>query len=527
MMPPIHRKLRVTVLAAVACALMAPTVANAAENQLSIMMDDDLLVYRDDFTRDAAMRKMKEIGVDAVRVTVLWSVVTNHIEDTTRYQKRFKKYGENNPRAYPPANWDRYDRLARACRTLKIICYFDVTGPGPSWTHAKPPAKYAKDAKWWKPNPRHFYKFVQAAGKRFSGSYKDENDGRPTIPRVAMWSLWNEPNQGGWLRPQYINDKPISPSIYRKLFLFGQRALVSTGHGGDVILAGETAPTGVARKTTTSAMDPKTFISEVLCGAGTTQRGCASDFAKGPIQATAWAHHPYTKKNAPTVADTSPGAITMANFGDLGTLLDQLSSEGAHIAPNLPLMSTEFGYETNPPDPFAATTPDQQALYLEQGDYLAWRDPRVLAQTQFLLKDVPPNKRRTPNTRGYWGTYQSGILTAGGTPKPAAQAYSLPFLAFVSARSPENLPATVTFWGQIRFRDNVLGPSAPDSVQLQFKPVDGSADWANYGDPVPVTSQYGYFSGDVAAPGTGYLRVLWSGAQNPFTNVESLPQLVQ
>jgi hypothetical protein len=521
-MPSIHRKLRMLVLGAFLCALVVPAAARAADNQFSIMMDDDLLVYRDDQTRDQAMRQMKGLGVDVVRVTVLWSVVANHIEGDKKAEKRFKKLGENNPKAYPRANWDRYDRLARACRTLKIICYFDVTGPGPKWTHAKPPERYAKDAKWWKPNPRHFYKFVQAVGKRFSGKYKDENDGRPTIPRVAFWSLWNEPNQGGWLRPQWQNGKPISPSIYRKLYLFGHRALVSTGHGGDIILVGETAPTGVARKTTTSAMDPTTFINELLCAPGTTQRGCAKDFAKGGIEATAWAHHPYTKKNSPTQPDSSPGAITMANFGTLGTLLDTLAGQTAHIAPGMALMSTEFGYETNPPDPFASTNLAQQAQYLMEGDYLAWSNPRVLGQTQFLLKDVPPNKRRTKNTRGYWATYQSGLFGSTNTAKPAAKAYGLPFLTFVSSRDPAtNLPATISVWGQIRFREN----GSADSVQLQFKPIDGSTDWTSFGDPVPVASPNGFFTADLPAPGTGYVRAVWAGAQNPFF-YDSLPPLV-
>jgi hypothetical protein len=213
----------------------------------------------------------------------------------------------------------------------------------------------------------------------------------------------------------------------------------------------------------------------------------------------------------------------MANFGELGTLLDTLAGEAAHIQPGMNLISTEFGYETNPPDPFATTSLENQALYLEQGDYLAWRDPRVIGQTQFLLKDVPPNKRRTVNTRGYWGTYQSGLLTAGGTAKPSANAYGMPFLAFVTARSPEtNLPAAVSVWGQIRFRVN----GVPDSVQLQFKPADGSSDWVPFGNPL-ATTEYGYFAGDVPAPGTGQIRAVWSGAQTPFTNVESLPQLVQ
>jgi hypothetical protein len=411
-MPPLHRLLRNAILVVLLGAVLAPAQAGASTSQLSIMMDDDLLVYRDDATRDLALRNMKDLGVDAVRVTVLWSVVTDGLDFKPKTKKekarlkanmkRFKKYKEASPKAYPPLNWNRFDGLARACKTLGLICYFDVTGPGPSWAHAKPPKKYAKDAKWWKPSPRHFYNFVRAVGTRYNGRYRDNDEGKTTLPRVSMWALWNEPNQGGWLRPQWLNGKAVSPSIYRKLYQFGYRALVRSGHEsgrGDIVLLGETAPINVARQTTTSAMGPKIFINELLCGPGSNGLGC-SDFDKeGPLKAYAFAHHPYTKKNSPLQRDADPQAITLANFGELGSQLDQLAAQTGHIAAGMPLISTEFGYETNPPDPFAATTLDQQAQYLSIGDYITASNPRVIGNTQFLLKDVKPNKRYRSGSR--------------------------------------------------------------------------------------------------------------------------------
>lgn len=142
-MPSLTRKMRLVVAAALLALMAMPAQsAHANPNQISIMMDDDLLIYRSDAIRDAAMRQMKGLGVDTVRVTVLWSVVAEHARETKARRKRFSRLGEANPAAYPRANWDRYDRLARACKTLAISCYFDVTGPGPSWTHSKPPSQY-------------------------------------------------------------------------------------------------------------------------------------------------------------------------------------------------------------------------------------------------------------------------------------------------------------------------------------------------------------------------------------------------
>ncbi len=44
----------------------------------------------------------------------------------------------------------------------------------------------------------------------------------------------------------------------------------------------------------------------------------------------------------------------MANISNLGTLLDDLSAKTSGAIPaGLPLFMTEFGFETNPPDPFS------------------------------------------------------------------------------------------------------------------------------------------------------------------------------
>ncbi len=534
-MPPMNRLLRTAFAAVLAVVLLAPAAAQASEAQMSIMMDDDLLIYRDNATRDKTMREMKALGVDTVRVTVLWSVLTNHLEGKpknkkekaalTANKKRYRKYGEASPRAYPPLNWNRFDGLVRACKTLGLVCYFNVTGPGPSWAHPKPPAQYKKDAKWWKPRPRNFYNFVRAVGARYNGKFRDNDEGRTILPRVHMWSLWNEPNQGGWLRPQWLNGKAVSPSLYRQLYLFGYNALQREGHSQDIILAGETAPINVARQTTTSAMGPKIFLNELFCGPGSNGLGCGEFAKKGPIKAYAWAHHPYTKQNSPLARDADPQAITLANFNELGEQLDQLSATG-HVAAGMSLMSTEFGYETNPPDPFAATNLQQQAQYLAISEYMTSTNPRVLGQTQFLLRDVPPNKRYSAGSRNYWGTYQSGLYGSTGIAKPAIKAYAFPFFAVPASADPETGARTLTVWGQLRFRANgVLTPETPEYAYIQWRP-DRTAGWTDVA-ALPVTTDFGYFlANGIVVPGPGEMRATWVGGQVPFstdTLVQSIP----
>jgi hypothetical protein len=330
----------------------------------------------------------------------------------------------------------------------------------------------------------------KAQRKPTNPASQDENDAAP-LPAVNQWSLWNEPNQAGWLEPQYEKGKPASPGLYRSLFFAGDRSLRRTGHGGDQIYLGETAPLGSRAKSRKAPMGPKTFLGALFRGG-----------KRFPM--TGYAHHPYTKMNPPNVPDKSPGAITIANIADLESLLDK----SGNVTPGLPILSTEFGYETNPPDPFNGISQDTQAEWLNIGDQMMYNDPRISGNTQFLLRDAEGNARYSPSSPKYWFTYQSGLFNADDTPKPAATAYAMPLVVT------PNGGGTASVWGQLRFRPNGAPPAG---VQLQFRP-QGSADYTNSGPPIGVTDPLGFYSGTVADPGPGTFRAVWSSTtEAPFS----------
>jgi len=503
-------------LVLLACLLIAPA-ARASTTQLSVMMDDNQLIYRTDKTRDKALDQMAALGVDYVRVTVLWSNVALHAQDTKAEAKRFRQLGADNPKAYPKANWDRYDNLVRSAQARGIQVYFNVTGPGPAWGHEKAPASERQNQATWMPKAREFKLFVEAVGKRFSGTYRDENFHHQKIPRVGFWSLWNEPNQGGWLTPQWYHGKPYSPILYRDLFFDGRQGLVATGHGKDIILAGETAPLGSSGRTERSPMYPGVFIRSLFCvdrnGNRASGTGC-SDFTKfGPLLATAWAHHPYTKHLSPTQPDPNPDAFTMANISSLTGLLDKIASNTGRISDEEPVALTEFGYETNPPDPFQGIPLAKQADYIQLGDLLAYLNPRVITQTQFLLRDVPPLTHYTKGTKHYWFTYQSGLLYSSGKPKPSYTAYKFPFQAFKSGDQ-------YLLWGQLRWRPN---SSNSDYVIIQYKPSDGSSGWVNTGTVLVAGGGRNFFTGTTPMPaGPGQLRAVWFGPGVPASRPVSV-----
>jgi hypothetical protein len=501
-----HRSRAVLALLAVlalACALRVP-FAHASASQFSIMQDDDMLLYRGNKTQAKTLQQMKRLGVDVVKVTVLWKNVAQGIS----------RHGFNgaNPHDYPKENWDRYDELVKTAQRLHLVVYFNVTGPGPKQFMGH--TSNASIAATYKPNARAFYEFVKAVGTRYDGKYRDENYGRAHLPAVHMWSIWNEPNQGGWLSPQFVNGQPYSPRLYRELYLRGHQALAESGHGRDLILAGETAPLGGSGTGARSPMRPGQFIRELFCisptgqpytGADATSRGCDlfTKFAsQGGWLMSGWAHHPYTKNLAPTARDSNPDSITMANIGDLPTLLDAVSSISHLIPAGLPAFVTEFGYETNPPDPFSGISPTLQAAYMNVGDEIAYRNPRIASVAQFLLRDQPPAHNHARGSKAYWFTYQTGLRTAGNKAKPSYDAYAFPFNLTPLPPGPGGA-GQYQAWGQIRFRPNF---EKNDVVALQFRPPGGT-NWTTE-VTTTVTNPVGYFDIPINGAGNGSWRAV-------------------
>jgi Cellulase (glycosyl hydrolase family 5) len=500
------RTLLVTALAAAALGAAAQP-AQGAKFMLSVMQDDNQLVYGSAQARETALRRMKVLGVDAIRVTVLWEAIAG----------RRKPSSGRNPSSYPASRWDRYDDLVRAAQRYGLAVYFNVTPPGPRWAHAR--ANDPANQRTWRPNVVEFGRFFQAVARRYNGEWKDENSGRAALPRVGWWGIGNEPNQGGWLMPQAreIGGRivPQSPHWYRKLLVAGADALLRTGHGDDLILIGETAPLGVRPQSERRPLRPALFIRELFClqpslrrwrGRAARARGCGD---MGRLAATlqrlpklAFAHHPYTKDLPPTQRDRSRDAITVANLKSLPTLLDRVAARTGAIPQGLPILLTEFGYETDPPDPHNGVKEEKQAQYLNEGDYAAYRSERVFANTQFQLFDVPPRREFPRNSQAYWFTYQSGLFTAlpQSRPKPAAFAYRLPFVVKRSSGG------GYLFWGQVRFTPN----GANQQVFLQQRAANGS--WQTVGGAVPVTNGMGFFEVTRPAQKGQRWRAAWAAA---------------
>ncbi|HWF35379.1 MAG TPA: hypothetical protein VG295_08395 [Solirubrobacteraceae bacterium] len=513
-----------------------------AHGPQSIFQDDDHLLYGDGPTVARTLDVLKGLGVNRIRLTIEWAYIAPGPTATTEPAG----FDATKPAAYPSGAWSRYDRIVELARARGIGVDFNLTGPGPLWATKLTPASQQSGATPgdYEPSADAFGKFVDAVGTRYSGSYIPPGATR-ALPRVDYWSIWNEPNQPGWLAPQWrsagLRRVPAAPALYRQLVASSVRALTATGHtlSSDTILVGETAPEGsikpvpgtspqryVSATGAEDAVTPMVFLRALYCvnaryrrlsgraasAVGCPRNGSAGAFVSenpGLFHATGFAHHPYFFFFAPNVSSPVANYVPLANLGRLERGLDRIFATYG-VERKIPIYLTEYGYQTNPPDPYQPVSPAQQATYLNEADYMAWRDPRVRTMAQFLLYDAGPVTSFPPSSRNYWSSFQTGLIYGPGTPltghgKPALAAYALPI--WIPNPHPQ-AGSKLFIWGQLR-----LAPRSRDQhAQIQWRPAHrrGFATIATV--TVPASAIYRYFAARLPPPGPGSIRIAWRSA---------------
>jgi hypothetical protein len=483
----------------------------------SIFQDDDHLLYAPTPTVVKTLNALHGLGVDRLRVTVLWAAIAPDPLSPVRPLH----FSAADPAAYPPAAWVPYDRIVELARARGIGVAFNVTAPGPLWAMAVG-APNVKAANHYRPSPGAFRQFVLALGRRYSGSYRTpagSGPGRVRLPRVNYWTIWNEANQPGWLYPQWrrVAGQQVmnAPRLYRLYVDTAFSALQATGHprSRDTILIGDLAPEGSEATRPSAAIPPIPFIRALYCvdadyhplhGSPAALLHCptvggASAFVSAHpalFEATGFAHHPYSFFLAPGAPMSDPNFAPLSELARLEHVLDGTFAAYG-VSRRLPLYLTEYGYETNPPDPFRGVSLRRQSLYLNQAQFMAWKDPRVRAMAQFLLYDSPPNPAFPPGTPGYWSTFQTGLRFAGGAPKPALNAYRLPIFV------PHPSATSIEVWGMLR-------PAPARTIEhalIQWRPQHGGYRTLTR---LAIAGAGGFLDASVNIPGPGAVRIAWT-----------------
>jgi hypothetical protein len=507
-------------LAALALALaLGVPAARADHTEESILQDDQRLVLSPTATVEQTLWTLRLLGVNVIRTSVEWAYVAP--DPGSRTPPR--GFDPADPRQYP--GWGPYDRLVRLARRDGIGVQLNLTAPGPLWAMGAHPPQ-ARAAEHWYPSPRAFAYFAYAAGLHYSGRVAG-------VPAVHDWSIWNEPNQPGWLAPQSqpIGGRrvPVAPRLYRSLLRFAYLGLYLSGHAADRILIGELAPEGASAAGAYQPLAPMPFLRELYCvgrryrplrGAAAARLGCprrpsARSFVKAnPLlfEPSGFAEHPYYFFHPPVYRAPDPQFVPIADLGRLERGLGRaLGAWG--VRRRLAIYLTEYGYQTNPPDPYQIVTPAEQAAYINEADYIAWRDPRVRSVAQFLLYDSAPDAAYQPGQLGYWDTFQTGLVFADGRAKPALAAYRTPiWIPDPRFRRGD----AVLVWGQLR-------PAAPGRALalVQWRARDGGR-WRTLARVVASGLRH-YFTARPRPPGDGAIRIAWSPAAGQLAYSRSAP----
>lgn len=480
-----------------------------------MFQDDPLLVYAAPERMESTLDRLAQLGVDRIRVSVFWRIVA-----PANDQIQKPAFDATDPAAYPPEHWERYDRLIRAALARGILVNLNFTSPIPRWAAGESPKEDYQET--FGPNPEEFGDFVRAVAKRYDGTYEG-------LPRVDYWSIWNEPNQAGWLTPQWSPSPKdanqmieSAPMIYRRLVASAWTALAVTGHGGDTILVGETAPQG--RKTLkdiNQSIDALRFVRQLYClddnlnllrGVDAEVRGCPDgDAAKfvadnpGLFHATGFGHHPYALLTPPGRRSKWADWVSISDLRALSRELTRIYQRYGQKLPTtggVPLYLTEYGYQTKPDPFFAAVTQSSQAAWINQAEYIAFKNPNVRSMSQFLLVDDGPAPGFDVKKEAQlaWRTFQSGLVFANGKRKLSYRSYVTPL--YVKQRTVRR-GQTVGIFGMLRSAK----PGTLKTVRIQFR-ATGRKLWRTQ-----RTRQVGgprhFFETRVRVPSTGDLRLRW------------------
>lgn len=454
--------------------------------------------------------ELHTLGVDSVHVYMHWSDIAPDPSSSRR-----PSFDAADPAAYPPSGWNTYDAVARGIAARSMTLYLDLVPPVPRWASG-PGAPQPASQTEWRPSAQAFALFVRAVGTRYSGHYVPPGASR-ALPRVRSWSIWNEPNAGFQLAPQVLPHTEIESSgrLYRGLVDAAWGALNATGHGQDRILIGELAPAGstyAGGVGSFNGMAPLRFLRALYCvdasyhpltGTTASQRGCpttsaaSSGFAAahpGLFHASGVADHPYPQglpPNQPTPAE--PDYAELADIDKLFKTLDTLQRVyGSHTV--FPVYSTEYGYQTHPPDTEAGTVSQTTAAdYLNWSEYLTWLHPRLRTYDQYLMTDPAA------------GFFATGLKSSAGVPKPSYAAFRMPIYLPVTSTARGH---ALVVWGCVRPAPNAARSShRPQRVRVQFRPSGAGA--LRTVATVPITNPHGYFELAHKFPVSGTVRLAW------------------
>ena len=420
-----------------ACAVLAPA-APASTTQELLIEDDHRLLEFSRPEQQEALDHFKRLGVDRIRAAVWWGYMVTGADERRRPPGNPTRSGS---RLYLRQRWEMLDSLVRGAHARGIALTLNPAAASGLPTGLMQIPRWAR-VRGREPDPVEFRHFVRALGRRYSGRYVPAGQSSP-LPAVDDWSIWNEPNNHEFLRPQWKRTEegwvPWSPVIYRDLYRRAAKALRTSGHRTDRIFFGETAATGGGGRGPRASIAPGTFVRELACVAvdlsaydlgAARLRDCLS---YGPLDTDGLTTHLYSPGSGTAPALELPAdhdAWTPADPRRPARLLASLVGLG-RLPRGLTVMNSEAGFQSHPRRASSLSEPEQ-ALQLNLAEYLQYREPSVGSFAQYLMTDDP--------------AWHTGLRYVDGRPKDAYAAFRMPIV--VRRVGPDQLGlGRVAIWG--------------------------------------------------------------------------------
>jgi hypothetical protein len=397
----VSKRIAFVVAALIAATGLAVSAATAAAKKQKVQTSAHILVGINDEADTlygdpvSAFATLKSLKTQVLRVNLYWGGTKWAVANSGR-PKDPTDPGD------PAYNWALYDRLVKYAQTNNIQLVFSILFT-PGW---------ANGGKSRTTPPKDFTdleNFAYAAAERYSGLWIPPAwQLQPqlgivsgvALPKVNMWTAWNEPNNPIWLTPQYTKVKGKWQVTSAKNYAQICNAVYSGVHSpylgplpDEHVACGVTGPKGNdAPGTSRASVDPLTFLTQ------------AHRFGMKTFDV--YAHHPYADKGneAPSYVPSGKQKRRV-QLGNINLLLSLISK---YYGPKH-LWITEYGYQTNPPDKtIFGISWAKQAQYMSQAFAIARKNPRIDMFLWFMVRDEP-----------HISGWQSGLETYAGKKKPS------------------------------------------------------------------------------------------------------------
>jgi hypothetical protein len=412
--------LAAAMLALVFATLMLPIGAERAA-AFGVPMRTGIDVYPGGPEGDLTLAHVHDVGAQFIRLGVDWRYVAP----------------ASPPPGFDPANpddpsyhWSGVDREFARAVAHGLTPFIGIGNP-PVWGQSPPGA--GEDS----PDPNQLALFAHAVAARYDGS-------RPGLPWIRYWEVWNEPNASYFLQPQIQGGRIVSIDTYRTM-LNDFAAAVHGVRPDDVVIGGALFPNG-QRRSNATAIAPLEFVRGLFClSAGPHPRRTC----KTQVHVDAVSVHPYTS-GGPSTLPANPDNVWIDNLGALTSLVQAAQRLGTLVSAH-PVQSwvTEFGWDTNPPNPKGVPA-QLERRWVAETLYRGWRGG-VSVFNWYSLRDTPIAS--SFEQMGLYFECPQGIYC--DKPKPAAAAFRFPFVAYTSAKH------RVLVWGRTPV-------GVPGRVQIQW-----------------------------------------------------------